>query len=67
MKEKIKTGDKVVRLDLEAPFIYTIQKIEPDYMVIVRDKGRKRAFTLVTSSEVRLATKQEIYQGYPNG
>lgn len=67
MKEKIKIGDKVVRLDLEAPFIYTVNKIELDYIMIVRNFGRKRAFTLVASNKVRLATKQEIYQGYPNG
>lgn len=67
MKEKIKIGDKVVRLDLEAPFIYTVKKIEPDYIQIARYEKRKEWITFVTESQIKLATKQEIYQGYTNG
>lgn len=65
-KEKIKVGDQVIRLDLNSPFIYTVKKVEPDYIFIARHGDRQDWFTFVVSDQIRLATKKEIYQGYPN-
>ncbi|QHJ83247.1 MAG: hypothetical protein [Bacteriophage sp.] len=67
MNHKIKAGDKVIRLDLNSPFIYTVKKVEPNYIHIARHEKRKEWFTFVVEGQIRLATKQEIYQGYPNG
>lgn len=60
-------GDKVVRLDNDNPYIYTIQKVDSDCITIVRKKKSNAVKTWgmwISHNELRHATTQEIAQGY---
>ena len=55
-----KVGDKVVRLDLDSPHIYTIYKIEDGLYTIGRKVMHRKLGTWLECNEIRLATDQEV-------
>ena len=61
-----KAGDKVIRLDIENTFIYTVQKVESDLITIVRKKKQNATRVWgarLTKNEIRYATDAEIKAG----
>lgn len=61
-----KAGDKVIRLDVENIFIYTVQRIESEVITIVRKKKQNATRvwgTWLTENEIRRATPEEIKAG----
>lgn len=61
-----KAGDKVIRLDVENTFIYTVQRVESDVITIVRKKKQNATRvwgTWLTENEIRHATDAEIKAG----
>lgn len=63
---EFKVGDKVVRLDVNSPYIYSIQNIKESLITIVRKKKTdavKVWGAWVSESELRHATPEEIKAG----
>ena len=58
-----KVGDKVVRLDLDSPHIYSITRIEDGVFTIGRKVKYKTWGTWLECSEIRLASPEEIKTG----
>ena len=54
-----KTGDKVIRLDVNSPYIYTIFKIEDGVYTIGRKVRHRTRGTWLECNEIRLATNEE--------
>lgn len=59
-----KVGDKVVRLDLDSPHIYSIMRIEDGVFTIGRKVRHRTWGTWLECSEIRLATPEEIAAGH---
>lgn len=59
-----KVGDKVVRLDLDSPHIYSIMKIEDGVFTIGRKVRHRTWGTWLECNEIRLATPEEIAAGH---
>ena len=58
-----KVGDKVVRLDLDSPHIYSIMRIEDGVFTIGRKVKHRTWGTWLECSEIRLASPEEIATG----
>ena len=59
-------GDKVIRLDVDNIFIYTVQKVTLDLITVVRKKKSNAVKTWGTwlgNNELRHATDEEIKAG----
>lgn len=61
---QFKVGDSVVRLDIGAKHIYSIQKIEDEFITVVRQFRHKTYGTWLSSVELRHATHEEIKAGH---
>ena len=59
-----KVGDKVVRLDLDSPHIYSIMRIEDGLFTIGRKVKHRTWGTWLECSEIRLASPEEIAAGH---
>lgn len=59
-----KVGDKVVRLDLDSPHIYSIMRIEDGVFTIGRKVRHRTWGTWLGCSEIRLASPEEIAAGH---
>ena len=59
-----KVGDKVVRLDLDSPHIYSIMRIEDGVFTIGRKVRHRTWGTWLECSEIRLASPEEIAAGH---
>lgn len=59
-----KVGDKVVRLDLDSPHIYSIMRIEDGVFTIGRKVRHRTWGTWLECSEIRLASPEEIESGH---
>ncbi len=59
-----KVGDKVVRLDLDSPHIYSIMRIEDGVFTIGRKVRHRTWGTWLWCSEIRLASPEEIAAGH---
>lgn len=59
-----KVGDKVVRLDLDSPHIYSIMRIEEGLFTIGRKVKHRTWGTWLECSEIRLASPEEIAAGH---
>lgn len=59
-----KVGDKVVRLDLDSPHIYSIMRIEDGVFTIGRKVKHRTWGTWLECSEIRLASPEEIAAGH---
>lgn len=57
-------GDKVVRLDLESPHIYSIMRIEDSLFTIGRKVRNRTWGTWLECRDIRLATPLEIKAGH---
>lgn len=60
-------GDKVIRLDVDNIFIYTVQKVTLDLITIVRKKKSNAVKTWGTwlgNNELRHASDEEIAAGH---
>lgn len=59
-----KVGDKVIRLDLDSPHIYSIMRIEDGLFTIGRKVKHRTWGTWLGCSEIRLASPEEIAAGH---
>lgn len=59
-----KVGDRVVRLDLDSPHIYSIMRIEDGVFTIGRKVRHRTWGTWLECSEIRLASPEEIAVGH---
>ena len=59
-----KVVDKVVRLDLDSPHIYSIMRIEDGLFTIGRKVKHRTWGTWLECSEIRLASPEEIAAGH---
>lgn len=59
-----KVGDKVVRLDLDSPHIYSIMRIEEGVFTIGRKVRHRTWGTWLECKDIRLAIKEEIALGH---
>ncbi|EEY94061.1 hypothetical protein HMPREF0026_01337 [Acinetobacter junii SH205] len=59
-----KVGDRVVRLDLDSPHIYSIMRIEDGVFTIGRKVRHRTWGTWLECSEIRLASPEEIAAGH---
>ncbi|WP_336043904.1 hypothetical protein [Acinetobacter junii] len=59
-----KVWDKVVRLDLDSPHIYSIMRIEEGVFTIGRNVRHRTWGTWLECKDIRLATKEEIALGH---
>lgn len=59
-----KVGDKVIRLDLDSPHIYSIMRIEDGLFTIGRKVKHRTWGTWLGCNDIRLATPQEIAAGH---
>lgn len=59
-----KVGDKVVRLDIDSPHIYSIMRIEDDVFTIGRKVRHRTWGTWLECNQIRLATPEEIALGH---
>ena len=59
-----KVGDKVVRLDLDSPHIYSIMRIEDGLFTIGRKVKHRTWGTWLECNEIRLASPEEISAGH---
>ena len=59
-----KVGDRVVRLDLDSPHIYSIMRIEDGLFTIGRKVKHRTWGTWLECSEIRLASPEEIAAGH---
>ena len=59
-----KVRDKVVRLDLDSPHIYSIIRIEDGVFTIGRKVKHRTWGTWLECSEIRLASPEEIAVGH---
>lgn len=59
-----KVGDKVVRLDLDLPYIYSIMRIEDGVFTIGRKVRHGTWGKWLECNNIRLATSEEIATGH---
>lgn len=59
-----KVGDKVVRLDIDSPHIYSIMRIEDDVFTIGRKIRHRTWGTWLECNQIRPATPEEIAAGH---
>lgn len=59
-----KVGDKVVRLDLDSPYIYSIMGIEHGVFTIGRKVRHRTWGTWLECTKIRLVTPEEIAAGH---
>ena len=59
-----KVGDKVIRLDLDSPHIYSIMRIEDGLFTIGRKVRHRTWGTWLECGEIRLASPEEIAAGH---
>lgn len=59
-----KVGDKVVRLDLDSPHIYSIMRIEDGVFTIGRKVRNRTWGTWLECNDIRLAKPEEIAAGH---
>jgi hypothetical protein len=57
-------GDKVVRLDLYSPHIYSIMRIEDGVLIIGRKVRHRTWGTWLECNDIRLAEPEEIAEGH---
>ena len=60
----LKVGDKVVRLDLYSPHIYSIMQIEDGVLTIGRKVRHRTWGTWLECNDIRLAESEEIAAGH---
>ena len=61
---EFKIGNKIIRLDNNSPYIYSIQKIEDGLATIVRKVRHQTWGTWLLQNEIRLATPEENALGH---
>ena len=59
-----KVGDKVVRLDLDSPHIYSIIRIEDGVLTIGRKVRHRTWGTWLECNDIRLAEPEEVAAGH---
>ena len=59
-----KVGDKVVRLDLYSPHIYSIMRIEDGVLTIGRKVRHRTWGTWLECNDIRLAEPEEVAAGH---
>ena len=59
-----KKGNKVIRQDLDSPYIYKIRSVTRNDAVVFRDNSHRLFVSVVGLDYLRKATPKEIEQGY---
>ena len=63
---EFKVGDLVVRVDVDSPYLYAVQRIEKPLIMIIRKKKSNAVkvwATSLTDISIRHATPEEIKAG----